>query len=204
MLRANAGFNNLQVLFPMISTVGEVDEALGLLARAHRELVEEGQATTAPRVGVMIEVPSAVYLAAALAQRVDFLSVGTNDLTQYMLAVDRNNAQVTTPYDSMHPAVLAAIDHVVKAAHQHKRPVSVCGEMAGDPAGALLLLGMGVDALSMSPASLSRVKFVIRSFTLPRARELLDAALRMEDGFAIHRLVNGSLKEAGLTSPGTS
>ena len=199
MLRANAGLNNLQVLFPMISTVGEVDEALGLLARAHRELLE-GQASTEPRVGVMIEVPSAVYLAAALAKRVDFLSVGTNDLTQYMLAVDRNNAQVTTPYDSMHPAVLTAIDHVVKAAHLHQRPVSVCGEMAGDPAGALLLLGMGVDALSMSPASLARVKLVIRSFTLQRARELLDAALRMEDGFAIHRLINGSLKEAGLTT----
>ena len=148
----------------------------------------------------MIEVPSAVYLAAALAERVDFLSVGTNDLTQYMLAVDRNNAQVTTPYDSMHPAVLTAIDHVVKAAHLQQRPVSVCGEMAGDPAGALLLLGMGVDALSMSPASLARVKLVIRSFTLQRARELLDAALRMEDGFAIHRLINGSLKEAGLTT----
>ena len=200
MLRANAGLNNLQVLFPMISTVGEVDEALGLLARAHRELGEEGQASTEPRVGVMIEVPSAVYLAAALAKRVDFLSVGTNDLTQYMLAVDRNNPQVTTPYDSMHPAVLSAIDHVVKAAHLQKTPVSVCGEMAGDPAGALLLLAMGVDALSMSPASLSRVKLVIRSFTLRRARELLDAALHMEDGFAIHRLMNGSLKEAGLTS----
>jgi len=200
MLRANAGLNNLQVLFPMISTVGEVDEALGLLARAHRELGEEGQASTEPRVGVMIEVPSAVYLAAALAERVDFLSVGTNDLTQYMLAVDRNNAQVTTPYDSMHPAVLTAIDHVVKAAHLQQRPVSVCGEMAGDPAGALLLLGMGVDALSMSPASLARVKLVIRSFTLQRARELLDAALRMEDGFAIHRLMNGSLKEVGLTT----
>jgi phosphotransferase system, enzyme I, PtsP len=197
MLRANVGLNNLQVLFPMISTVGELDEALVLLARAHRELVEEGQASTEPRVGVMIEVPSAVHLAAALAQRVDFLSVGTNDLAQYMLAVDRNNGQVTTPYDSMHPAVLAAIDHVVKVAHIQQRPVSVCGEMAGDPAGALLLLGMGVDALSMSPASLSRVKLVIRSFTLQRARELLDAALCMEDGFAIHRLMNGSLKEAG-------
>ena len=198
MLRANAGLNNLQVLFPMISTVGEVDEALGLLARAHRELLEEGQASTEPRVGVMIEVPSAVYLAAALAERVDFLSVGTNDLTQYMLAVDRNNAQVTTPYDSLHPAVLNAIDHVVKAAHLQRKPVSVCGEMAGDPAGALLLLGMGVDALSMSPASLSRVKLVIRSFTLQRARALLDAALCMEDGFAIHRLLNGALEQAGV------
>ena len=199
MLRANAGLNNLQVMFPMISTVGEVDEALGLLARAHRALVEEGQASTEPRVGVMIEVPSAVYLAAALAKRVDFLSVGTNDLTQYMLAVDRNNAEVTTPYDSMHPAVLTAIDHVVKAAHVQQKLVSVCGEMAGDPAGALLLLGMGVDALSMSPASLARVKLVIRSFTLQRARELLGAALCMEDGFAIHRLMSGSLREAGLT-----
>jgi phosphotransferase system enzyme I (PtsP) len=199
MLRANAGLDNLQVMFPMISTVGEVDEALGLLARAHRELLEEGQASTEPRVGVMIEVPSAVYLTAALAKRVDFLSVGTNDLTQYMLAVDRNNAEVTTPYDSMHPAVLTAIDQVVKAAHARQKTVSVCGEMAGDPAGALLLLGMGVDALSMSPASLARVKSAIRSFTSQRAREILDAALCMEDGFAIHRLVNGSLKEAGLT-----
>jgi phosphotransferase system enzyme I (PtsP) len=100
----------------------------------------------------------------------------------------------------MHPAVITAIDHVVKAAHLRQRPVTVCGEMAGDPAGALLLLGIGVDALSMSPASLSRVKLAIRSFTRQRARELLDAALRMEDGFAIHHLLNGSLKEAGQTS----
>src|SRR2546429_2043102 len=117
---------------------------------------KKGQTSTEPRVGVMIEVPSAVYLAAALAERVDFLSVGTNDLTQYMLAVDRNNPQVTTPYDGTHPAVLTAIDHVIRAAHLQKRPVSVCGEMAGDPAGALLLFGMGVGAVSMSPARLSR------------------------------------------------
>jgi phosphotransferase system enzyme I (PtsP) len=196
MLRANAGLNNLQVLFPMISTVGEVDEALGLLARAYRELLEEGQAATEPRVGVLIEVPSAVYLATALAKRVDFISVGTNDLTQYMLAAARNNAQVTTPYDGLHPAVLDAINRVVKATHLQGKPVSVCGEMAGDPAGALLLLGMGVDSLSMTPASLSRVKLVIRSFTLQRARVLLDAALCMEDGFAIHRLLNDALEEA--------
>ena len=125
-----------------------------MLARAYRELLEEGLAAKKLRVGVMIEVPSAIFLAAALAERVDFLSIGTNDLTQYMLAVDRNNAQVVTPYDSLHPAVLNAIHHVIKEAHLRGKPVSVCGEMAGDPAGALLLLGMGVDALSMSPASL--------------------------------------------------
>jgi phosphotransferase system enzyme I (PtsP) len=196
MLRANAGLSNLQVLFPMISRVGELDEAMGLLARAYRELLEEGLAATKAQVGVMIEVPSTVFLAAALADRVDFLSIGTNDLTQYMLAVDRNNAQVVTPYDSLHPAVLNAIHHVIKEAHLRGKPVSVCGEMAGDPAGALLLLGMGVDALSMSAASFARVKLVIRSFTLQRARLLLDEALGMEDGFSIHCLLSGALEEA--------
>jgi phosphotransferase system enzyme I (PtsP) len=195
MLRANEGLNNLRIMFPMISTVGELEEALGLLARAHRELLEEGESLTVPQVGVMIEVPAAVYLAGALARRVDFLSVGTNDLTQYMLAVDRNNAQVTTPYDGLHPAVLNGIQQVIKAAHLNRKPVSVCGEMAGDPAGALLLLAMGVDSLSMSAARLLNVKRVIRSFSLQRAKALLDAALSMDDGFAIHRLLNGALEE---------
>jgi phosphotransferase system enzyme I (PtsP) len=198
MLRANAGLDNLHVLFPMISRVGELDEALGLLARADRELREEGVAAHKLSTGVMIEVPSAVFLAAALAERVDFLSVGTNDLTQYLLAIDRNNPQVTTPYDGLHPAVLHAIHHVIKAAHLRSKPVSVCGELAGDPAGALLLLGMGVDALSMSAANLARVKLVIRSFTRQRARSLLDEVLEMEDGFAIHRMLNGTLEEAGV------
>jgi phosphotransferase system enzyme I (PtsP) len=198
MLRANAGLDNLQLLLPMISRVSELDEARGLLARAHRELLNEGVAATKVRVGVMIEVPSAIFLAGALADRADFLSIGTNDLTQYMLAVDRNNAQVVTPYDSLHPAVLNAIRHVVKEAHLRGKPVSVCGELAGDPAGALLLLGMGVDALSMSAASLQRIKLVIRSFTLQRARLLLDEALGMEDGFVIHRLLSGALEEVGI------
>jgi phosphotransferase system enzyme I (PtsP) len=198
MLRANAGLNNLQVLFPMISRVSELDEAMGLLARAYRELLEEDMAAAKIRVGAMIEVPSAIFLADTLADRVDFLSIGTNDLTQYMLAVDRNNAQVVTPYDSLHPAVLNAIHHVIKEAHLRGKPVSVCGEMAGDPAGALLLLGMGVDALSMSAASFTRVKLVIRSFTLQRARLLLDEALGMEDGIAIHRLLSGALEEVGV------
>jgi phosphotransferase system enzyme I (PtsP) len=198
MLRANVGLNNLQVIFPMISRVSELDEAMGLLARAHRELMEEGLAATRVRVGVMIEVPSAVFLTAALADRADFLSIGTNDLTQYLLAADRNNAQVVTPYDSLHPAVLNAIHHVIKEAHLRGKPVSVCGEMAGDPAGALLLLGMGIDALSMSAASLARVKLLIRSFTRQQARSLLDQALGMEDGFAIHRLLSGALEEVGV------
>ena len=195
MLRANVGLDNLQVLFPMIGTVGELDEALGLLARVHRELLAEGLRAARPRVGVMIEVPASVYLVGPFARRVDFFSIGTNDLTQYMLAVDRNNAQVVTPYDGMHPAVLNAIRQVIETGHRHGKPVSVCGEMAGDPAGALLLLGLGVDSLSMSSALLPQVKRTIRCFSRERARPLADAALGMEDGFAIHRLMNGALEE---------
>lgn len=198
MVRANASLNNLRVLFPMIGRVDEVDEALRLLNRAYRELVTEGRAAAKPLVGAMIEVPSAVYLTAALAKRVDFLSVGTNDLTQYLLAVDRNNAAVATPYDSLHPAVLHAIRHVVEEAHRRGKPVGVCGEIAGDPAGALLLLGMGADALSMNRTSLARVRGTIRRFTAQQARALLEEALALEDGFAIHRLLDGALEEAGL------
>lgn len=195
MLRANAGQGNLHVLFPMIGTVGELDEALGLLERAYRELEEEGKDATRPRIGVMIEVPASVHLAEILIRRVDFLSIGTNDLTQYMLAVDRNNAQVVTPYDSLHPAVLNAIHQVIEMAHRQGKPVSVCGELAGDPAGALLLLGMGADTLSMSPSLLAEVKLAIRCFTRARARLLAETALGMEDGFSIHRLMNGALEE---------
>ncbi|MFO1432701.1 MAG: phosphoenolpyruvate--protein phosphotransferase [Candidatus Competibacteraceae bacterium] len=198
LLRANAGLNNLQVLFPMISRVGELDEALGLLARAYRDLLEDGQAAAKPRVGVMIEVPSAVYLVAALAKRVDFLAVGTNDLTQYLLAVDRNNADVASLYDSLHPAVLSAIRQVIDGAHQQGKPVSVCGEMTSDPAAVLLLLGMGVDALSVYPASVPRVKGALRRWTQSQARTLLEQALGLEDESAVRDLLTSTLEAAGL------
>ena len=198
MLRANAGLENLQVLFPMVARVSELDEALELLARAHSELLEEGEATAKPTVGVMIEVPSAVFLAKALAQHVDYLSIGTNDLAQYILAADRTNALVTTPHDALHPAVLNAIYKVIQDAHEQNKPVSVCGEMAGDPIGALVLLGMGVDALSMSPPSLSRVKLVIRTFTAKRAWALAEKALGLEDDEEVFSLLNSALKQSGI------
>jgi phosphotransferase system enzyme I (PtsP) len=198
LLRANAGLENLQVLFPMVAKVSELDEALELLARAHRELMEEGQATAKPKVGLMIEVPSAVFLTKALAARVDCLSVGTNDLTQYILAADRTNARVTTPNDTLHPAVLNAIDMIIRDAHAHSTPVSVCGEMAGDPAGALVLLGMGADALSMRPTGFGRVKLVIRAFTSKRARALANQALELEDEGQVRGLLNDALEGAGI------
>ena len=194
-LRANAKYGNLQVLFPMISRVEELDEALALLARANCELEEEGKASAMPTVGAMIEVPSAVFLAKPLANRVDFLSIGTNDLAQYTLAADRTNSLVATRYDTLHPAVLHAIQSVILDAHERNTPVAVCGEMAGDPGGALLLLGMGVDALSMSPAAISRVKLVIRSFTARQARALAEKALGLERGTDVFTLLDEALQQ---------
>ena len=198
MLRAAVGLDNLRLLLPMVSTVGEVDDALYLIQRAHDELVEEGHQVGMPPVGVMIEVPAVVYQAEALARRVDFLSVGTNDLTQYLLAVDRNNAHVAAIYDELHPAVLKALIQIVEGGHAHGREVSICGEMAGNPLAVPLLLGMGVDSLSMSAGSLPRVKGVIRSCSGPRVRLLLQAALQYEDAASVRRLMTGALEDMGL------
>ncbi len=197
-LRAAIGLDNLQVLLPMISTVTELDEALLLVQRAHDELAEEGYPVRMPPVGVMIEVPAAVYQAEALARRVDFLSIGTNDLTQYLLAVDRNNPHVAKLYDELHPAVLRALTQVLVGARVHGREVSICGEMAGDPLAAVLLIGMGVHSLSMGASSLLRIKRVIRSISRSRAREVLKVALQCEDADAVRRLLLDTLEALGL------
>ncbi|MCP4040350.1 MAG: phosphoenolpyruvate-protein phosphotransferase PtsP, partial [Gammaproteobacteria bacterium] len=198
MLRASAGLHNLYILLPMVSRMDEVDATLALLDRAHEELEEEGYHLPAPPIGVMIEVPSMIFQSDALLQRIDFLSIGTNDLTQYLLAVDRNNSQVASLYDPLHPAVISAIRQIVGQARKYGKPVSLCGEMAADPAAVILLVAMGMDVLSMSPAGMLRTKMVIRSFTLKRARHLLDKALQMEDARAIRKLLNAELDKAGL------
>jgi len=198
MLRANAGLNNLCVLFPMVSQVKEVKEARELLDRAHRELLEEGGNSAMPPVGVMIEVPSAVYQVRGLARHIDFVSIGTNDLTQYLLAVDRNNPNVARLYDSLNPAMLRALRTVVRVARRYGKPVSVCGEMAGDPAAMILLLGMGIDTFSMSAGSLPRIKWAIRSITRRHAKAVLREALRMDNAQDIRQMLNGELEQAGL------
>jgi phosphotransferase system enzyme I (PtsP) len=198
MLRANAAAGNLNLLLPMVSNLSQVDESLVLIRRACEELREEGMNVSMPRVGVMIEVPSAVFQADRLAQRVDFLSIGTNDLTQYLLAVDRNNARVAELFDSLHPAVLQALVKVVDGANKYGKPVSVCGEMAGDPAAAVLLLGMGVDSLSMSSSSLPRVKWMIRSITRKKAQALLGEVLQMDEPAQVRARLNQAMEEAGL------
>jgi phosphotransferase system enzyme I (PtsP) len=198
LLRADAGIGNLQILFPMISRIHEFDAALGLLDRACKDLVAEGHAAAKPRIGAMIEVPSAVYVIAELAGRLDFFSIGTNDLTQFLLAVDRSNPWVQGFNDNLHPAVIHVVGDIVQRSHRQNKPVGVCGEMAGDPASALLLIGLGVDSLSMTPSSLPRVKWTIRSFTMQQARGLADKALKIGNETDAQQLLNRALKAADL------
>lgn len=198
MLRANESIDNMQIMLPMVSSVREVDDSLALLNRAYEELKLIHPGIIMPKVGVMVEVPSAVYQVEEIARRVDFLSVGTNDLTQYLLAVDRNNARVAELYDSLHPAVLRALIQIVKGAHRQNKPVSVCGEMAGDPAAAILLVGMGYDSLSMSVANIPRIKWVIRNFTTSRARRLLSEVIEFEHASQVGQHLNTILENSGL------
>ena len=169
-----------------------------LLKQAYQEVQEEDPAIIWPPVGVMVEVPSAVYQTRELAKRVDFLSVGSNDLIQYLLAVDRNNTRVANLYDGFHPAVLQALQQVVKDAHAENKKVSICGEMAGDPLAVILLLAMGFDALSMSSSALPTIKWVIRHFTLVKTREILQRVLAMDNPKEIREYLSLSLEEAGL------
>ncbi|MDX1757546.1 MAG: phosphoenolpyruvate--protein phosphotransferase [Marinobacter sp.] len=198
MLKASEGLNNLQIMLPMISNISEVEESLHLIYRVYHEVREEGYDIHMPKVGVMVEIPGAVYQVRELADRVDFLSVGSNDLTQYLLAVDRNNPRVAQLYHSYHPAVLQALVRIAHDAHAVGKPVSICGELAGDPGGAVLLMAMGYDALSMNAASLPKVKSVIRNLSREWAMQLLEDVLLLDSPHVIKSCVDLSLRNAGF------
>ncbi|WP_312244974.1 phosphoenolpyruvate--protein phosphotransferase [Stutzerimonas nitrititolerans] len=198
MLKASVGLNNLRILLPMISGIRELEESLHLIHRAWGEVRDEGMDVEMPPIGVMIEVPAAVYLTRELASQVDFISVGSNDLTQYLLAVDRNNPRVADLYDYLHPAVLEALQRIVKEAHEEGKPVSICGEMAGDPAAAVLLLAMGFDSLSMNATNLPKVKWLLRQISMQTARELLAKVMRIDSPEVTHATVQLALRNLGL------
>ena len=173
MLRANAATGNLSILLPMVTSLEEVDEARRLIDRASREVEEMiGYAIPRPRLGVMLEVPSMVFMLPQLASRIDFISVGTNDLTQYLLAVDRNNTRVASMYDSLHPAVLRALAMIAHDAERFGIDLRLCGEMAGDPMCVTILIGLGYRHLSMNGRSVARVKYLLRRIDIEEAQEL--------------------------------
>ncbi len=202
MMRASEGLNNLSILLPMISNMPELESALELIYQVYDELTEEeGYQIEMPNVGAMIEVPAAVYQIRELARRVDFLSVGTNDLTQYLLAVDRNNPRVAGLYHTCHPSVLRALWAISEGAKGENTPISVCGEMAGDPIGAVLLIALGFDVLSMSATNLLKVKAILRQVSLAEAEQLLEEVMVMPDAHSVWAHMEKALKKpevAGL------
>ena len=199
MIRAYEGIDgHLRIMLPMISSLTEVDESLRLINQCYREIIEEGIEVEMPDVGVMIEVPAAVYQAEDIIKRVDFLSVGSNDLIQYMLAVDRNNSQVAALYQNFHPAVLQALNHVAEAAHSQEKKASICGELAGNPSAAILLMAMGYDILSMSSTHLPVIKWVVRTIPMSHAKKVLRKALSMDNAYLIKNYMDDELRQAGL------
>jgi phosphotransferase system enzyme I (PtsI) len=189
----------IRIMFPFVSGPGDLRLALALLERVKAELRAEGVAfrDDVP-VGVNLEVPSAAVVADLLAPEVDFFSVGTNDLIQYLLAVDRTDPRVSSLYEPLHPAVLRTLGRIAAAARAHGRPLSVCGEMAGQPLEAVLLVGLGFRSLSMAPSAIPRVKEALRAISAEDARALAERCLSLATCGEIEALVRSSLPAAAF------
>ena len=180
---------DFKIMFPMVADVSDLDRARAVLARAHEALTRENVPHAWPvPTGVMIEIPSAALQTGALAERADFFSIGTNDLTQYTLAADRGNPALAAYQDALHPAVLNLVDQVVRGARQHGRSVAVCGEAASDALASLLFVGLGVDELSVTPGQIPRLKASLRGHKLAALRRLAQSALECKSAAEVREL----------------
>jgi phosphotransferase system enzyme I (PtsI) len=193
--RASA-YGKTRIMFPMISGIEEIREAKRIFYEVKSDLLARGVPVGDDiEIGVMIEVPSAVIIADELAKEVNFFSIGTNDLIQYALAIDRINERVTYLYEPLHPAVLRLIKQVVDIGHRAGIRVAMCGEMAGEPAYVMILLGLELDELSMNPLAIPRVKKIIRESTLKDSRELLDKVMTFSSAAEIREFVRNYMVE---------
>lgn len=199
MLRANAATGNLSILLPMITSIDEIDDARRLIDRAGREVEEElGYQLPKLRLGVMVEVPSMVFMLGHLAERIDFISVGTNDLTQYLLAVDRNNTRVASLYDSLHPAMLRTLNLIAREAERYGIDLCLCGEMAGDPMCVAILVGMGYRHLSMNGRSVARIKYLLRHINLEEAEVLAQRSLEAQMATEVRHQIAAFMERRGM------
>ncbi|MDP2268806.1 MAG: phosphoenolpyruvate--protein phosphotransferase, partial [Deltaproteobacteria bacterium] len=189
-------YGKTRLLFPMISGVEEIRQAKQTFQEVCDQLVAEGVPIGQDiEIGVMIEVPAAVIIADALAKEVDFFSIGTNDLIQYALAIDRVNERVTYLYEPLHPAVLRLVAQVVRTGHEAGIKVAMCGEMAGEPAYAMILLGLELDELSMTPSAIPRIKKIIRGSSREESKRLLDKVMTFSVAAEIREYVEEYMRE---------
>ena len=195
LLRASV-YGRLEIMFPMISGLEELSEALDLLESVRSDLKREGVPFNPEvPVGIMIEVPSAAMVADILARKCHFFSIGTNDLIQYTIAVDRGNERIAYLYEPFHPGVLRMLKLVIDSAHEQGIPVAMCGEMAGDPVATVLLLGMGLDEFSMSVGSVPEVKQIIRNATIRDAEEVVGTAMEMRSFKEVDKFIRRFMEE---------
>ncbi len=193
-LRANTK-GNVMIMFPMVTSIEEVRQAKKYVELAKSQLKDKGiKFVENVKVGVMIEVPSSALMAKEMAREVDFFSIGTNDLIQYVLAVDRGNETVAKVYQEFHPAVLRLIQFVVESAHRAKIPVAMCGEMAGDPYATILLVGFGLDELSTAPKNIPKIKQIIRLIKYKDAKRVSKRALIFKTQDEVKEFLNKELK----------
>ena len=199
MLKANAGLDCLlRIMLPMVSNLNEVRTAKVLIEQAVKEVEEEGFAVKRPQIGAMIEVPALLYQLESLCDEVDFLAVGSNDLTQYMLAVSRTNPRVAPLYQEFHPAVLRALRDMAKTAHRKAHGIGICGELAGTVEGAVILVGMGYDVLSMNATNLPRIRWMIRNIRTISCLRIASRVLKMESAEEIIEYIRRELIHLGL------
>lgn len=201
MLLAGGEGRQLSILLPMVSNLDEIDQSLEYLEQAFIELQNDvNSAIVMPLIGIMLEVPALLYQLDEVAKRVDFVSVGSNDLTQYLLAVDRNNPRVSSLFDSYHPSILRALYQARLDCDYHRLDISICGELAGEPMGAILLVAMGYDQLSMNQGSLARINYLLRRVARSDLEQLLVRALNLSNGFQVRELVKEYLNLQGLVT----
>ena len=202
MMMANVGLGNLHISLPMVCTLSEIDKSLILIHQVYDQIQHQFKYSEEefkfPKIGVVIEVPSAVYQIRSIAKRVDFLSIGSNDLTQYLFAVDRNNTRVSYLYESLHPAILLVLMEICEAGINEKIPVHICGEIAGNPLATIVLLAMGVSCLSMSIHSIPKVRKVIQNFNMSDATEILSNTLSFERTEDVREYLTTVLENRGL------
>ena len=198
MLKASEEHNNLRILLPMISTLEEIKEAKVLIRQAYKEVIEEGFTIKQPEIGIMIEVPSVIALIEQILPLVSFISIGSNDLTQYILAVDRTNEKVDSLYDQLHPAMIKVYYYLAKIAHKNQVDISLCGELGGNPLATALLIGMQFNSLSMNSASILKVKYILRHITYKQCRNVLRQVLKLGTTKEVHTYLGNFLVENDL------
>ena len=180
---------NVRLLFPMITNVKEIKQAKELFEECRIEVEASGEVLAKIEVGMMFEVPSAFLICDKFMSEIDFCSIGSNDLTQYVLAVDRNNPQIADLYDPLHPAVLQLIHRLVQTAEEHHKSVELCGEMASDPDGCVILVGLGINSLSMNAPLIPVVKKRLSEISLPDAKILAQNALNATSPEEVRNLI---------------